>query len=441
MKILHLLGAGSYLPWTIGGSIVYCHRLCQELKLLGVESRVAIHQSTHKKQSLGEYVFENVPVLVLPHLADENERQALFSRTTKDPVGFKKLLEEFRPDVVHFHDFTVVAGIAHMRLAKQGGCKIVMTYHTPGNSCSQHGLHYRSEWKRICDGEILLDRCSECRLSGAGFSKILGKLVVQKSLPFFDPKGRGLLSRLFTTRRMTELFRDSWLEMSELVDGLHVYAQWVKDIIERNRVSSRKVYFFRSGGPTLVPARSQKSSDGTFRMVFSGRATFVKGLHVLVDAIRSLPRDLPIEAHLFIAEREWEQKRYGDVLKRKIEGDSRFKVKFGCPQSDLFNALGQYDAAVVPSLWLETGPLTVFEAFAAGLPVIGSRLGGISELVEDGVNGLLFEPGDSRGLADLIKRLVRERDLLSRLTSHVKPPRTMSDVAKDSVALYRGLMS
>ena len=56
-------------------------------------------------------------------------------------------------------------------------------------------------------------------------------------------------------------------------------------------------------------------------------------------------------------------------------------------------------ALVVPSIWYETFGLVIVEAFASGLPVIASRIGVIPGLVEDGVNGLLFEPGNAADLA------------------------------------------
>ena len=52
----------------------------------------------------------------------------------------------------------------------------------------------------------------------------------------------------------------------------------------------------------------------------------------------------------------------------------------------------QIDVLVVPSLWLENSPLVIHEAFMAGIPVVGARIGGIADLVEDGRSGLLYDP-------------------------------------------------
>ncbi|HYW68997.1 MAG TPA: glycosyltransferase family 4 protein [bacterium] len=65
----------------------------------------------------------------------------------------------------------------------------------------------------------------------------------------------------------------------------------------------------------------------------------------------------------------------------------------------------------VPSECFENSPLTVFEAFAQGKPVVGSNIGGIPELVSDGESGLIFEPGDEEGFADRILTLLNDRGL------------------------------
>jgi len=59
---------------------------------------------------------------------------------------------------------------------------------------------------------------------------------------------------------------------------------------------------------------------------------------------------------------------YGQQLLRRINGDPRFRVLGQLPKDQLLHKLQGYDLAVVPSTWLETGPLTVLEAFADGLP-------------------------------------------------------------------------
>lgn len=69
-------------------------------------------------------------------------------------------------------------------------------------------------------------------------------------------------------------------------------------------------------------------------------------------------------------------------------------------QAEVQQCMARAQALVLPSICLESFPRVLVEAFAAGLPVIASRLGALAELVQQGETGLLFEPGDAQGLAE-----------------------------------------
>ena len=98
------------------------------------------------------------------------------------------------------------------------------------------------------------------------------------------------------------------------------------------------------------------------------------------------------------------------------------------PAGDVVSTMRAYDALVVPSMWMETGPLVVPEALAAGIPVLASNHGGIPSFLRNGVDGLLLPPGDISAWATAFRRLVHEPGLLARLTAGVRPPETMDRV-------------
>jgi glycosyltransferase involved in cell wall biosynthesis len=85
--------------------------------------------------------------------------------------------------------------------------------------------------------------------------------------------------------------------------------------------------------------------------------------------------------------------------------------------------------------------MVVLEAFAAGVPVLGSRLGGIAELVRDGVDGVLVEAADVNAWSAALRRLATQPEVLSRLRKGVQPPHTMDAVAAEMAALYRRLLA
>jgi len=121
------------------------------------------------------------------------------------------------------------------------------------------------------------------------------------------------------------------------------------------------------------------------------------------------------------------------------EGDTRIRFLDSVPNDKIIGILKQYHALVVPSQWLETGPLVVLEAFAAGIPVIGSRLGGISELVTDGVDGILVDADSGKGWNESLRILIDQPGVLRQLRAGVKPPRSVASVAQDMIEIYREL--
>ena len=129
-------------------------------------------------------------------------------------------------------------------------------------------------------------------------------------------------------------------------------------------------------------------------------------------------------------------RQYEEELKRLSAGDTRVNFLPPVLSEKVVATLAGYDLLAVPSQWLETGPLVVLEAFAAGVPVLGSRRGGIAELVKDGVDGILVEPDSAPAWAAALQNAAANPNLLIRLKANIQPPRTMTTVADEMVVLY-----
>ena len=106
------------------------------------------------------------------------------------------------------------------------------------------------------------------------------------------------------------------------------------------------------------------------------------------------------------------------------------------PPNQLGDVLGEIDVLVVPSLWFENAPLVIQSAYAAGIPVVGTNVAGIAELVRDGKNGLLFPRGDEQGLAACMKRFIDEPRLLAELRDNIEPVKTIEDNGAELEKLY-----
>jgi glycosyltransferase involved in cell wall biosynthesis len=95
-----------------------------------------------------------------------------------------------------------------------------------------------------------------------------------------------------------------------------------------------------------------------------------------------------------------------------------------------------WDVAVVPSRWVENQPLAILEAFACGVPVVAAGLGGMRELVKDGVDGRVFEAGSVDDLARVLRELALDRPRLEALRRGVVAPPAMADHVARIEAAY-----
>jgi glycosyltransferase involved in cell wall biosynthesis len=159
-------------------------------------------------------------------------------------------------------------------------------------------------------------------------------------------------------------------------------------------------------GPRI---RVQRQRDGIRRFLMLTRLTIEKGVLVVLDAIARLPKDLPIEIAIAGKGPLEEQVRAAAAADHRIkylgflDGDAKVA------------ALARAEHLLLPSLWYENAPVTIIEAAAYGLGVIGSAIGGIPEFVDDAGSGFLFPPGDSNALAAIMARLVVNPDALPDL--------------------------
>ena len=160
-------------------------------------------------------------------------------------------------------------------------------------------------------------------------------------------------------------------------------------------------------------------------LAFAGRLTAQKDLGVALAAVREL--DGP---RLLIAGEGPERAR--------LEAAAGPGVVFlgPLPRAEVLGLLRAADAAILTSAW-ENFPHGVVEALAVGTPVIATRTGGVAEVVVDGENGLLVEPGDAAAFAAAVRRYLGDPELQARLRSAAKP----SVAAYDADAVYGRLES
>jgi glycosyltransferase involved in cell wall biosynthesis len=292
---------------------------------------------------------------------------------------FAAVLETERPDIVHFHNL-VGLSVAFIGLARRLGCRTVLTVHDHWGFCFKN-TRLKSETD-VCRDHT---RCAECQ-------------------PFFANDAHGLLPiRLrgdFVRMQLEQL--DAFVSPSEYLAEAYAAAGFPRE----------RIHVVWNGVDVARFSRIEKTVSDRVRFAFIGHLGRHKGPQTLLEALALLPAGTPFVLHVVgIGE---EQARLAADVRRLGLGESvRFHGRVGRERIDAIYR--ETDVLILPSIWPENHPVTVTEAMASRTAVLASRIGGIPELVADGLTGDLFTPGDARELATKMLAFIREPERARRL--------------------------
>jgi glycosyltransferase involved in cell wall biosynthesis len=177
------------------------------------------------------------------------------------------------------------------------------------------------------------------------------------------------------------------------------------------------------------------------RFGFFGQFTPYKGADVLLEAMAVLGEDFDGHLRVHGANLDMQPPEFRDQLRSllaKVSGT--VTVGGSYDHSELPALMADIDWVVIPSIWWETGPLVVNEAFQHGRPVICSDIGGMSERVTDGVNGLHFRRADPDRLAETMLRASTTPGLWERLREGIPAVQTMQAHAEHMTSIYNDLL-
>jgi len=273
-------------------------------------------------------------------------------------------INKYKPDIVHVHNFFPLLTPSIYDACIEKNIPVIQTLH-----------NYRT----MCPGALLMRSGKICELcvKGSAYQSVLHGCY------------RNSVVGTFAVARMVEHHRakDTWSTKVNRFIALTKFA--------RNK-------FIAAGFPEykirVKPNFSDNSQsaydDVNFKRkggLFVGRLSQEKGVGTLIEAWHDL--DIPL----------------------KVAGTGPLEGELTDSQNEFVTALGMLDhdsvkkemrkAAflVMPSEWYEGFPMVLVEAFSQGLPVVASRLGGMAEIVEDGITGLHFEAGNAKDLAEKVQ--------------------------------------
>jgi glycosyltransferase involved in cell wall biosynthesis len=321
--------------------------------------------------------------------ADLSNYDALFGRVVdaqQSAKVFANFVRDVQPDVVHFQH-TLFLGYDLIRVVHNTvpDAPIVMSLHEYIPICHRDGQMVRTIKEELCSEESPR-RCHECfpEVSPAEF--YMRKRYIQSHL--------GLV--------------DCFIAPSEYVK--HRYAEWG---LPPDRIEVEPQGF--------TPAGRREPDDGAGhsarnRFAFFGQLNPYKGADVLLRAMDILGEDFDGELHIHGGNLDMQDPRWQERFASLLHAREKVTFVAGYDREELGKLMSRVDWVVIPSIWWETGPLVVWEAFQHGRPVICSDIGGMSEKVTDGVNGLHFRRGDAAHLAETMVRATETPGLWEHLS-------------------------
>jgi glycosyltransferase involved in cell wall biosynthesis len=295
------------------------------------------------------------------------------------------LIEKDRPDVAHFHNTFLLISPSAYQVCQSYGIPVVQTLHNfrllcPASSFLRDGQICESCLGKQFPWPGIVHRCyRESRVQTAGVAAMLA----------------------------VHHWRGTWRQQINIYIALTKFARqkFVEGGLPQERILIKPNFIMNDSGPR------NPTQTGDF-CVFVGRLSPEKGVQTLLTAWRDLP-DIPL--HIVGDGPLLPQvKRFAD------ESAAQIRVVGRLTHDEVLAYMKRARLLVFPSLWYEGMPLVILEALACGVPVLASNIGGIQEIVVDGLNGFTFEPGNPSELVARVHAIWNQPSHLQTLGSNAR---------------------
>lgn len=289
----------------------------------------------------------------------------------------EKLLQKEKPEIAHIHNIYHHLSPAILAVLKKYGIPTVMTVH---------------DYKLICPNYLMFNNrkiCEKC--SGKKFYKCFTNKCVKD---YYSASLILALEAYFV--KLKKYYQD--------VDIFITPSLFMRDKLVENGFDGKKIKYLPNFFESINVNNNNSSNNAESEKYFlyCGRLSKEKGVDVLIKSLQNV--DLK-DYKLKIAGSGDEKESLENLASSlKLAG----KIEFVGYKSGKYlnNLISKAKFIVVPSIWYENAPYSILEAFAFGKPVIGSRIGGIPEMIEEGETGCLFDSGNEKELGSKIKNLI-----------------------------------
>ncbi len=463
MRILQIVH--DFLPHHAAGTEIYTYTLSKELVKRGhyIHLLFTEYDPKHPQYHIRTGNYKGLPYTEVNNKHLYTNFEETYNNPAMDSI-FNTVLGEIKPDVVHVqHLLNLSANF--VRIAKEKGIPVIFTLHDYWLMCFYGGQRFKGD-RGICD-PIDLMQCSRCVTLYSGKKTFLRRLIEYfggtSKVGSLKKYMKGFLNtnkvnkKVFdnslyrTFRNGTDLLgRKTWYHMvsqrqlyvkkiMENVDLFIAPSQFLRNEYIQFGIPAEKILYSDYGFNISFyhHLSRQKCNPDHIQFSFVGTPVIHKGLHILIQAFQRLNTE---KAKLCI---------YGDMslfplytsyLRMLSDKNKNIDYKGPFENNRISQILSETDALIVPSLWYENSPLVIHEAFLSGVFVIASRLGGIPELVQNGINGSLFKPGDVDDLQKKMKQFMCDYNVLRNRKLDTGWIKTIEKDAEDLEKRYTSFM-
>jgi len=457
-----LLVVHQFLPRHAAGTEIYSFYLGRELARRGHKISFFVTEFSPEKPqyTLEKKTYEGLRVWEAIHNHHFPSFESHF-KDEKQEENLLKVLEEEKPDLVHLEHLHFHS-IGYIDLLKARGIPIAYTLHEYMLMCPRHGQLLKPSGE-VCEGPVPTE-CAKCVdfLPPPGAKPLppvgsTGNAMKQK-LPGGVVSMLGRVRRWFhgasegSTQTLVsgqENAKDPWVtaienrreeiqkRLAEVDLFISPSAFLRNKFIENGWIAPDKIIHSDNGFDVSPFAAVRRTNSDKLRIGFVGTIAPYKGVHLILEACRGLDAS-KVECKIHGDLDTFPD--YGAKLRAMEKPDFvSFEGRFD--NSKIADVLASIDVLVVPSLWFENSPLTIHEAFLAGIPVVTADRGGMAELVEEGKTGMHFRFGDAADLGRCLKALVEDESLLPSLCTsfpHIKSIEEDTDLMEER---YKALLA
>ncbi len=419
MRILHLVH--QYPPDFMGGTELYTQTLAAEQVENG--HNVAVFCPAPQNHGFVPFTEEGVRVYRVP--LGTRSRTQVFRDTFRQNqlrATLKTVLAEEQPDIVHVqHLMGMPFGLVDLLL--EAGIPYVLTLHDYWFSCANAQLLTNTD-QTICSGpDRLAVNCGQCALARGGKEGLIWLApAIAPVMRYRNTRLRAVMNQSGRIIAPTNFVRQTMIDLGAPEDKL---------IVIRHGIHLPGETLGALHGYTELPGR-----DRPLQIGYIGSIGWQKGVHVLIEAANKLPPD---SVSLTIYGDLTTFPDYAAQLEAMIHGP-QIELAGSLSRDDLWTVLAELDLVVLPTLWYETSSLVLDEAFAAGTPVVASRIGVLAEKVDDGINGRLFPAADAAALAQILAEISGDPLLLDHWRAGIPPVRTIAAHVREIEELYQSTL-